>query len=142
MELESTSDFEKTILDLAVKIGSLAKVEDVATSQLEQIIASLENSPDRRNSILICAAFAMRQAKRSEKEERRGREKKGFTKTGKAIVEAIKEIYSKNGGKEDVRKLLGLAKWVKESLENENIPEQGFKDFDEYLKFFEPSNKR
>ena len=130
MELESTSDFEKTILDLAVKIGSLAKVEKVATSQLEQIIASLENSPDRRNSVLICAAFAMRQAK------------KGFIKTGKAIVEAIKEIYSKNGSKEDVRKLLGLAKWVKESLENENIPAQGFKNFDEYLNFFEHSNKR
>jgi hypothetical protein len=132
VELESTSDFEKTILDHAVKIGSLAKIEKVATSQLEQIIASLENSPDRRNSLLICAAFAMRQAKRSE----------GFIKTGKAIVEAIKEIYSKNGGKEDVRKLLGLAKWVKESLENENIPAQGFKNFDEYLNFFKHSNKR
>ena len=136
MELESTSNFEKTILDLAVKIGSLAKVERVPISQLEQIIASLENSPDRRNSILMCAAFAMRQAKRSEKEGGRGKEKKGFIKTGEAIVEAIKEIYSKNGGKEDIRKLLGLAKWVKESLENENIPAQGFKDFEEYLNFF------
>jgi hypothetical protein len=120
--LESTSDFERMILDLAVKIGSLAKVEGVATSQLEQIIASLENSPDRRNSLLICAVYTKRQANRLGRGNR----------TAQAIIEAIKEIYSRNGGKEEARKLLGLAKWVKESLDDIRTY-QAVNNFKEYL---------
>jgi hypothetical protein len=122
VELESTSNFEKTILDLSVKIGSLAKVEGVTTSQLEQIIASLENSPDRRNSLLICAAYTKRQANRLGRGNR----------TAQAIIEAIKEIYLRNGGKEEARKLLGLAKWVRESLDDIRI-HQAVNNFGEYL---------
>ena len=122
MSMESNVEFERKILDYAAKIGSLAKIEGVSTSQLEQIIASLENSPDRRNGLLICAAYAKRQANRLGRGDR----------TAQAIIEAIKEIYSKNGGKEEARKLLGLAKWVRESLDNIRIP-QAVNNFGEYL---------
>lgn len=121
--MESSSDFEKKILDYAARIGSLAKAENVAPTQLEQIIASLENSQDRKNSLLICAAFAKRQANRLG----RG------NKMALAIVEAMKEILSRNGGKEEARKLLGLAKWVKESLDDLRVPYQGVNNYEEYL---------
>jgi len=118
-----SGDFEKILLDHAARIGSLAKAENVPPNQLEQIIASLENSQDRENSVLICAAFAKRQANRLE----RG------NKTALAIVEAMKEILAGKGGKEEARKLLGLAKWIKESLEDQRVPYQGVKNFEEYM---------
>lgn len=119
----SGEDLEKIILDYAARIGSFAKVEGVASSQLEQIIASLENSKDRRYALLYCAAFAKRQASRLGRGNRMAYE----------IVEAMKELYEKNLGKEEARKLLGLTKWVRESLEDVRVPFQGVKDYQEYL---------
>jgi hypothetical protein len=71
---------------------------------------------------LICAAYTKRQANRLGRGNR----------TAQAIIEAIKEIYSRNGGKEEARKLLGLAKWVRESLDDIRI-HQAVNNFGEYL---------
>jgi len=116
---------EKILLDYAARIGCLAKVENVPQSQLEQIIASLENSEDTRYALLICATFAKRQANRLGK---------GWNMAS-AIVEAMKTLYEKNAGKEEARKVLGLAKWVRESLEDIRVPQQGVKDYEEYLNY-------
>lgn len=102
---------EKYILDIAAKIGVQAKLERIAKAWLENIIASLELTEDEKNSLLVTAAFAHRQAARL----RGGR-------TARLISEAMRKLYSANCGKREARKLLGLSKWVFEATENVRLP--------------------
>ncbi|MDW8360662.1 MAG: hypothetical protein RMK31_08810 [Candidatus Caldarchaeum sp.] len=119
---------ESTMLDYAAKIGVQAKKANLAKNQLEQLIASLENFDDERLCLLVTAAFAYRQVNRLAKDNRWKSEE--LHKTADLIAEAMTEIYDKNGKRQDARKVLGLAKWVFESVEGRNIrPVSGFNDY-------------
>ncbi|MEM2746808.1 MAG: hypothetical protein QXK69_09895 [Candidatus Caldarchaeum sp.] len=112
---------ESIILNHAAKIGIQAKLDGLAKSQIEQIIASLENMEDPRLSLLVTASFAYRQANRLGRGHR----------TANLIGEAMQDLYTKNYGKEQARKLLGLAKWVYESVERQSV--RPVNSYTEYL---------
>ena len=95
---------EKLILDWGARIGVSALNEGVKASQLENLIASLDNFQGRE-ALLATAAFALRQAQRLGT---------GRT-TARLANQALLELYEKGGGKEEARKLLGFAKWVYEA---------------------------
>ncbi|MEM1943706.1 MAG: hypothetical protein QXO30_01705 [Candidatus Caldarchaeum sp.] len=116
---------ESLILDYAAKIGVQAKIDGVAKSQIEQIIASLENIDDDRLSLLVTSSFAYRQARRGMLGNKGG-------KTADLIAEAMQALHQRNHGKEQARKLLGLAKWVYESVEGQYV--RPVNSFLEYLK--------
>lgn len=81
-------------------------------TQFENILASLELSNNDRLSLLYAAAYAHRQAAR----EHIGRE------TAKLISEALRTLYNSGRGKEEARKLIGLARWVFEASKNKYLP--------------------
>ena len=95
---------EKLILDWGARIGVFAHNENVKSSQLENLIVSLENFKGRE-ALLAAAAFAQRQAQRLGV---------GRT-TARLISQALLELYEKGAGKEEARKMLGFAKWVFEA---------------------------
>ena len=103
---------ERLILDYAARIGVQAKLDGMKRTHFEGILASLEAIEDERSSILVTATFAHRQA------ERLGR----GSRTASLISEALRKIHSLKGGREDARRLLGLARWVFESIEHVGFP--------------------
>lgn len=111
---------EQLIVDYSARIGIQARLERIARSQLEQVMSSLENVEDEKLSLLVTAAFAFRQAKRL-----------GGQRTANIIGEAMEKLYENNCGKEQARKMLGLAKWVYESFENKPDvkPVSSFKEY-------------
>jgi len=106
---------ENFLLDWGTKIGVQAKIDGVRSSQIEGILSSLELISDDKASLLLTAVFALRQAERL----RTGRQ------TARLINEALNEVYERKGNREDARKLLGVAKWVYESLERRRLPSVG-----------------
>ena len=106
---------ENFLLDWGTKIGVQAKIDGVRSSQIEGILSSLELISDDKASLLLTAVFALRQAERL----RTGRQ------TARLINEALNEVYERKGNREDARKLLGVAKWVYESLERRRLPYVG-----------------
>ena len=106
---------ENFLLNWGTRIGVQAKIDGMRSSQIEGILSSLELISDERSSLLLTAAFALRQAERLG----RGRQ------TARLINEALSEVYRLGGGKEDGRKLLGVAKWVYESIEHQRLPYVG-----------------
>ena len=118
------TNLEKEILDLAVRIGVEAKRDNLPPTQLEHLISSLESVEDDRNSLLVCAVFAHRQANRLGK---------GY-RTARVVAEAMRRLYELNRGREDARKLLGLAKWVFESAKVIQIPREGVKSLEDYIR--------
>ena len=101
---------ERKLLDWGARIGVQAKKEGVRRAQFEGILASLELSKDEKNSLLLTAAYAHRQAQRL-----RGRE------TARLINRALAEILRYGGGKSEARKVLGVAKWVYETVESSKV---------------------
>ncbi len=102
---EAPSLDEKSLLDWGARIGAAARSENVKSTQLENLIASLD-SLSGRESLLLTAAFALRQAERLGS----GRN------TAKLVSKAMLELYRRNAGKDEARKVLGFAKWVYEAL--------------------------
>ena len=105
---------EKEILDFGTQIGVLMateknkkQTEKTKKHQIEQIIASLENTKDPRLSLLLTAAFALRQAKRELIDK----------KAADHISFVMKTLHEKNCTREEARKVLGTAKWVYEIME-------------------------
>jgi len=92
---------EKLLLDWGARIGAAAYSERIASSQLEELIASLD-SVQGREALLVTAAFAWRQAQRL---------KAGRT-TARLVSQAMLELYEKGYKKEEARKMLDFAKWV------------------------------
>jgi hypothetical protein len=101
----STKVDEKLILDWGTRIALAASNERVRGSQLENFIASLE-SVGGREALLATAAFALRQGVRLNAKS-----------TGRVVANALLDLYSKGGTKDDARKMLGIAKWVYEASE-------------------------
>ena len=99
------------ILDWAARIGVQAKLDGVSRAQLESLLASLETVEDPKHCVLVTAAFAERQAARL-----------GGRRMARLVNEALSEIYKEGGGREEARKLLGLAKWVFEAIERVRFP--------------------
>lgn len=117
----SQSLTESEILNLAAKIAVQAKIDRVERSQIENLLAVAETALDPKNSPWIVTLYAYRQVERR--------------RIGKKTADLIYEAMSKLGGREDVRRLLGLVKWMYESLEAvsrplprdvENLTFQGF----------------
>jgi len=106
---------ENFLLNWGTKIGVQAKIDGIRPSQIEGILSSLELISDDKASLLLTVVFALRQAERL----RTGRQ------TAHLINEALSEVYKRNGNREDARKLLGVAKWVYESLERRRLPYVG-----------------
>jgi len=104
---EGGSSRLKTLLDYATKIGVQARYDRVEKAQIENLLASLEMVEDPQISPLVTAAYAHRQAARL---------KRGY-RTAKLINEAMEWLYRQNLGREEARRLLGMAKWIFESLE-------------------------
>lgn len=104
---EGGSSQLKTLLDYATKIGVQARYDRVEKAQIENLLASLEMVEDSQISPLVTAAYAHRQAARL---------KRGY-RTAKLINEAMDWLYRQNLGREEARRLLGMAKWIFESLE-------------------------
>ncbi|MEM1913735.1 MAG: hypothetical protein QW067_11400 [Thermofilaceae archaeon] len=97
---------EKLLLDWGARVGLAARLENVRSAQLENLIASLD-SVESREALLATAAFALRQAERL-----------GTGRTMARIVnQAMLDLYEKNAGKEHARKMLGFAKWVYEAID-------------------------
>jgi len=117
------AEVARVVLDHAARIGTAAKREGVDKSQLEQLSASLEGYPHERLCLLVTAAFAHRQ------------ENRGYLHrdTARAVSTALHELYSKGGGKDDARVLLGLSKWVYEAVSNIGVS-RPVKNFDELIK--------
>lgn len=106
MSKEGTSSFdEKFLLDWGTRIGAAARSENIRPAQLENLIASLDSFPGRE-SLLVVATFALRQA------ERLGTGRN----TARLVSRAMLELYEMGAGKDDARKTLGFAKWVYEAL--------------------------
>ncbi len=99
---------EKSLLDWGARIGVAARSENVKSTQLENLIVSLD-SLSGRESLLLTAAFALRQA------ERLGRGRN----MARLVSRAMLELYEKGAGKDEARKVLGFAKWVCEALGRE-----------------------
>ena len=106
---------ENFLLNWGTKIGVQAKIDGIRPSQIEGILSSLELISDDKASLLLTVVFALRQAERL----RTGRQ------TARLINEALNEVYERKGNREDARKLLGVAKWVYESLERQRLPRVG-----------------
>jgi hypothetical protein len=109
----STKVDEKLILDWGTRIGLAVNAESgrdergerLGKSQLENLIASLE-SVGGREALLATAAFALRQGVRLKAKS-----------TGRVVANALLDLYSKGGTKDDARKMLVIAKWVFEASE-------------------------
>ncbi|NHV98446.1 MAG: hypothetical protein HA496_02225 [Thaumarchaeota archaeon] len=101
---------DKEALDIATKIGVQAKFDGLTKSQFENLLSSLDYVQDPKASLLVAAAFAYRQTSRLGKGKR----------TADLVANALERIY-REGGKEDARKLLGLAKWIFEIVEKTRL---------------------
>lgn len=113
-------------LDKASKIAVQAKLDGLTKTQIENISASLYMIEDERDCLLFTQLFSQRQAARL----RRGHN------FAKLVNEAINEIYSKGGKREDATKLLGLVKWIYESIEDIRLPRVDIRtmNFNELMK--------
>lgn len=110
MTSQSSGINEELLLNWGSRIGLAAKIENVRSSQLENLIASLDVF-ESKEALLITAAFALRQAERLNS---------GRT-MAKLVSQAMLDLYEKGGGKEDARRILGFAKWVYEALGTKTI---------------------
>jgi len=122
MSAPQDPEYELKLMDWAAKIGSQAKVDGVKKSQIEQLIGSAELLP--AHAPLITAAFASRQAARLG----------GGHNTARMVAQAMIWLHKQNKDKAEVRRLLGLAKWVYECVENRRIPNV-FNSFNEFVQF-------
>ncbi|MEM0233144.1 MAG: hypothetical protein QXL22_03890 [Candidatus Nezhaarchaeales archaeon] len=100
------------ILDYAVRIGVQAKIENLAKTQIENLLSSLDFVNDPKLSLLVTSAYSYRQAARLGK----GRITAGL------VNELMGKIYRSEGNKEEARFALGLAKWIYEIMEEYQIP--------------------
>ena len=100
------------LLDWGARVGIQARLERLAKTQVEGLISSLEYISDKRACLLLTAAFAHRQAERLGKGAR----------TARLLNTALSEIHKRGGGREEARRLLGIAKWVFETVENKRLP--------------------
>ncbi|MEM3944826.1 MAG: hypothetical protein QXJ59_12155 [Thermofilaceae archaeon] len=107
---------EKLLLDWGARIGLAARLENVRSAQLENLIASLD-SVESREALLVAAAFALRQVERLHS----GR------MLARIVNQAMLDLYEKNAGKEDAKKMLGFAKWVYEALKTLSTPLRGLR---------------
>ncbi|MCS7105592.1 MAG: hypothetical protein NZ954_08560 [Thermofilaceae archaeon] len=110
MTSQSSGINEELLLNWGSRIGLAAKIENVRSSQLENLIASLDVF-ESKEALLITAAFALRQAERLNS---------GRT-MARLVSQAMLDLYEKGGGKEDARRTLGFAKWVYEALGTKTI---------------------
>jgi len=101
---------EELLLNWGARIGAAAYLEYVKSSQLENLLATLDVI-ESREALLLIALFAQRQARRS----RIGNLTAGI------IRQAMLDLYEKNLTKRDAREVLGIAKWVHEALQGSNV---------------------
>jgi len=112
---------ERILLDWGARIGVAACMDNVAPSQLENLIASLD-SVSGKEALLATAAFALRQAQRHKRQDQREKKKGGIgERTANLIRQALLDLYGREGADKDhARKMLGFAKWIYEWLHVED----------------------
>ncbi len=117
-------------MNWAARIGSQAKLDNVEKSQIEQLIGSAEQAEKPTHAPLMTAAYAYRQST------------KGYIResTAKLITQAMRWLYVNNKGKTEVRRLLGLSKWVYECLKEKRIQGQ-FNSFESFVNFLAGEGK-
>jgi len=101
-----------TLLDYATRIGVQARLDGIAKTQVESLLASLDFIEDPKLSLLLTSAYAHRQAARLG----RGHN------TARIVNELMDRMYKGGEGKEKARFALGLAKWIYEIAENYRLP--------------------
>lgn len=118
-------------LDKASKIAVQAKLEGLTKTQIENISTSLYMVENERDCLLITQLYSQRQAARL---------RKGYN-FAKLVNEILNEIYIKGGKREDASKLLGLVKWIYESIEDIRLPRVDIKtiNFNELMKILRGS---
>jgi len=110
----STTGNSTTINDLlnwGARIGASAYFDGVKSSQLENIIATLD-AIQGREALLLVATFAQRQSKRLGS----GRN------LARIITEAMLDLYEKGLGKDEARIVLGTARWVFDAFQGARKP--------------------
>ena len=116
--------YELDLMNWAARIGSQAKIDGVEKSQIEQLIGSAEQARKPTHAPLMTAAFAYRQASRGYIRE----------SSARLIARAMQWLYENNKDKTEVRRLLGLSKWVYECLKDKRIPVQ-FESYERFVKY-------
>jgi hypothetical protein len=118
-------------MNWAARIGSQLKIENVEKSQIEQLIGSAELAGVETYAPLITATYAFRQAAR------------GYLRDGSArlIAQAMEWLYKNNKGKTEVRRLIGLAKWVYECVRDKRITRQ-FENYEKFVEFLASEERR
>ena len=99
------------LLNWGARIGAAAYFDNVESSQLENIIATLD-AIQGREALLLVAMFAQRQSKRLGP----GRN------LARVITEAMLNLYEKGLGKDEARIVLGTAKWVFDAFQGARKP--------------------
>jgi len=127
----SPEQYEIELMNWAARIGSQLKLDNVDKSQIEQLIGSAEQARVASHAPLIAATFASRQATR------------GYLRDGSArlIAQAMEWLYRNNKEKNEVRRLLGLSKWVYECIKDKRIPGQ-FDSYEKFVKFLAGEERR
>jgi len=104
------------MLDIASKIAYSAKMSGKDyKSQINRILEVLEVTSDERElkaPVLTTIAFVIRQMGRNEIDN----------KTGALIKDALFKLIDTDKPKDHARKLLGLFKWLYESIEKRRLP--------------------
>jgi hypothetical protein len=123
--------YERELMNWAARIGSQLKIENVEKSQIEQLIGSAELAGVETYAPLITATYAFRQAAR------------GYLRDGSArlIAQAMEWLYKNNKGKTEVRRLIGLAKWVYECVRDKRITRQ-FENYEKFVEFLASEERR
>ena len=106
---------ERILLDWGARIGVAARREGVASSQLENVIASLD-SVSGREALLATTIFVRKQEQKGKlKKKEQGQREKTESMTAKLIIQAMLDLYQKGADKDHARKMLDFAKWVYEA---------------------------
>jgi len=98
---------EQEILETGTRIGVTLHNERVKSSQVNKLLEIFESEKDARMAISILSIYIAKQ------------EKRGYLKRGSAteIINTLsKTLSNKRVSKDEVRKILGISKWVYEAL--------------------------
>lgn len=122
----------KDLTELGVRLGVRFRVDGVESAQVNKLLELLNAERDERLALVLVSLFSYRQASRS----------RGYMKitTAREISNAMGEILAskKSELRAEARRVLGVAKWVYEALENKRITPDSvdkIRDYDSLLKF-------
>lgn len=110
---------EQEILNAGIRIGVALHSEEVSSAQVNKLLEILESEKEPKTAITLLAIYVQRQKARRRKGQREETEK-GYIGEASAreITRILLRLLNTNiENKDEVRKILGTAKWVYEALE-------------------------